>query len=57
MWSVGDPLLIRCAGGPSNSRLVHWPPPLEIADRGGLYVLQDVGTVEDWSYLWVPNEI
>lgn len=49
-------MLIGCAGGPSNSRLVRWPPPLEIPDRGGLYVLQDDGAVVDWCYVWVPHE-
>jgi hypothetical protein len=47
-------MLIACDGGPSNSRLIHWPAPLEIPERGGLYVLQDTGPVEEWTYLWVP---
>ena len=54
----GERMLIGCVGGgPSQSRLVHHPPPLEIAERGGLYVLQDDGPPESWTYLWVPNEL
>ncbi len=56
MLRPGDRMLVGCDGGPSNGRLVRWPPPLEITERGGLYVLHDAGAVEDWYYLWVPNE-
>lgn len=56
MPEPGERMLIGCDGGPSNSRLVQWPPPLEIAERGGMYVLQDVGPVEEWHYLWIPSE-
>jgi hypothetical protein len=51
----GDRMLLRCDGGPSSSRLVTFPPPLEIQERSGLYVLQDDGPVEDWSYMFVPH--
>ena len=51
----GERFLIACEGGPSQSRLVHWPFPLEIAEHGGLYVLRDEGPVSDWSYVWVVN--
>ena len=51
----GERFLIACEGGPSQSRLVRWPFPLEIVERGGLYVLCDVGPVSDWSYVWVAN--
>lgn len=54
MPEPGERMLLPCDGGPSMSRLVHWPAPLEIAERGGLYVLQDDGPVEEWRYLWVP---
>jgi hypothetical protein len=53
----GDRYLISCEGGPSRSRLVHWPFPLEIVERGGLYVLRDVGPVDEWAYVWVPSSI
>jgi hypothetical protein len=54
---VSDRLLIGCDGGPSQSRLVHEPAPLEIVERGGTYVLQDDGVdPSGWRYLWVPNE-
>jgi len=48
-------MLIACEGGPSKGRLVHHPPPLEIVERGGLYVLVDDGPVETWRYLFVPS--
>ena len=53
----GERMLIGCIGGPTNGRLVYAPAPLEIPERGGIYVLQDEGPVEDWRYLWVPNEL
>lgn len=55
MPEAGDRMLIGCDGGPSNSRLVHYPPPLEIQERGGLYVLQDDGPPESWRYLWITD--
>lgn len=51
----GDRILIACEGGPSTSRLVHHPPPIEIPERGGLYVLVDDGPPGDWRYHWVPE--
>jgi hypothetical protein len=53
----GDRMFIRCHGGPSISRLEVFPPPLEIEERGGLYVLQDDGPPEQWSYLFVASQI
>jgi hypothetical protein len=49
-------MFIRCDGGPSRSRLERYPPALEIEERGGMYVLQDDGPPDQWSYLFVPNE-
>ena len=37
----GDRMLIPCSGGPSMSRLVRFPPPVEIEETGGVYVLVD----------------
>lgn len=51
----GEPLLIRCAGGPSISRFETFPPPLEIHERGGVYVLDDDGPVYRWRYQFVPR--
>jgi hypothetical protein len=52
----GERFLIGCDGGPSQSRLVHWPVPLEIRERGGLYVLEDDGDdPAAWRYRWVPD--
>ena len=55
MPEPGERLLLGCEGGPSQSRLVHWPPPLEIAERGGMYVLEDDGPPESWRYVFVPD--
>ncbi len=51
----GERLLIPCEGGPGRSRLVLAPPPVELAERGGTYVLVDVGPPHDWRYAWVPD--
>jgi hypothetical protein len=49
-------MLIACEGGPSRSRLVRYPPPLEIEERGGVYVLVDDGPPERWRYQFVRAE-
>jgi hypothetical protein len=36
--------------------LEHYPPRLEIAKRGGTYVLVDEGEPYEWLYLFVPND-
>lgn len=51
----GERFLIGCEGGPSQSRLVRWPVPLEIPDRGGVYALRDDGPIHDWTYVWIPT--
>ena len=51
----GDRMFIRCEGGPSISRLEVFPPLLEVAERGGTYVLVDDGPPADWRYLFVPH--
>jgi hypothetical protein len=53
----GERMLIRCVGGPSTSRLVRYPPPLEIDERDGLYVLVDDGPPEQWRYDFVPHQL
>ena len=50
---VGDRMLIPCDGGPCTSRLVLFPPPLEIEERDGVYVLVDDGSPESWRYDFV----
>ena len=50
---MGDQMLIRCVGGPSISRMEAFPPPLEVVERGGLYVLDDDGPVYAWTYHFV----
>lgn len=51
----GDRLFVPGhGGGPCTSRLVTYPPPIEILDGGGIYVLNDDGTQDDWHF-WVPT--
>jgi hypothetical protein len=52
----GDRMFISCEGGPSVSRVERFPPPLEIEERGGMYVLVDDGPFEEWRYVFVPHE-
>jgi hypothetical protein len=52
----GARMLLPCDGGPSISRLVTFPPPLEIVERDGVYVLVDDGPAAEWSYTFVPHE-
>ncbi len=52
---AGDRLFVRCEGGPCLSRLVSFPPPLEIEERGGMYVLDDDGSQAEWRYFFVPS--
>jgi len=37
------------------SRLVRFPPPLEIEESEGMYVLVDDGPPERWRYDFVPG--
>ena len=50
----GERMLIPCVGGPSISRLVRFPPPLEIEEPDGTYVLVDDGPPQHWRYDFVP---
>lgn len=52
----GDRMYIECIGGPCWSRLESFPPRLEVAERGGTYVLQDEGPRDAWRYNFVPTE-
>jgi hypothetical protein len=52
----GDRLFIACDGGPCTSRLERFPPRLEIAEKDGLYVLDDDGRRDRWRYVFVPHE-
>ncbi len=52
---MGDQMLIRCVDGPSISRLETFPPPLEVEEPGGVYVLDDDGPAYAWRYLFVPK--
>jgi hypothetical protein len=54
---VGDRLFIACEGGPCTSRLETFPPRLEIEERDGAYVLDDVGPRPGWRYLFVPRAL
>ena len=48
-------MLVRCEGGPSTSRLVRYPPPVEIEETAGVYVLVDDGPPHQWWYDFVPH--
>ncbi|MCU1418347.1 MAG: hypothetical protein JWP32_2521 [Schumannella sp.] len=52
---TGDRMLIWCEGGPSLGRAVHFPPPLEVAVEGGMYVLVDEGPPHSWHYEFVSE--
>lgn len=56
MFEPGERMLLWCDRGPSASRLVRFPPPVEITERVGTYVLVDDGPPERWWYLFVPYE-
>ena len=51
----GERMLIPCDGGPSTSRLERFPPPLEVEERTGTYVLVDDGEPAEWRYLFVAR--
>jgi hypothetical protein len=53
----GDRMFIACDGGPSISRLEKFPPPLEIEEHHGVYVLHDDGPPEQWRYEFVPHTV
>jgi hypothetical protein len=53
----GDRMLLRCEGGPSIGRATTYPPPLEIAVDGGVYVLVDDGPVETWHYSFIEEPL
>lgn len=53
---AGERMLIRCEGGPSISRLELYPPPLEVDEHEGTYVLVDDGPVAAWLYAFVPRQ-
>ena len=50
-----DRMLIWCDGGPSTCRAETYPPPLELAADGGVYVLVDDGPPEHWQYRFVST--
>ncbi|QYG94152.1 hypothetical protein HC251_18020 [Iamia sp. SCSIO 61187] len=52
----GDRLGVPCHGGPCQSRLEVYPPRLEIAEKGGTYVLIDIGPRAAWHYQFVPAD-
>lgn len=52
---VGERMLLWCEGGPSIGRATTYPPPLEIAVDGGMYVLVDDGPAEQWRYRFIDE--
>lgn len=57
MLEPGDRMFVRCEGGPSTSRAEVFPPPVEVIERDGIYVLVDDGPPEQWWYQFVPNTL
>ena len=53
---AGERRFVACSGGPSRSRRERFLPPLEAVERSGVYVVVDDGAVEDWYYLFIPND-
>lgn len=53
--SLENGCLIPCRRGPSTGRLVTYPPPFEIDEGDGTYVLVDDGPPERWVYEFVPR--
>jgi hypothetical protein len=51
----GDRFFIPCVGGPSTTRLEHFPPRLELDEKDGMYILDDEGPRDDWRYIFVPR--
>ena len=49
-------MLLWCRGGPSICRATTYPPPFEISVEGGMYVLVDEGSVDEWHYSFVQTE-
>ena len=51
----GERFFIPCEGGPSMSRLTTCPPPFEVEESEGMYVLVDDGPIEQWYYVFEPR--
>jgi hypothetical protein len=52
----GDRFFVACEGGPSTSRVETFPPQLEVAEQGGIYVLEDDGPRDAWRYVFIPAD-
>jgi hypothetical protein len=52
---AGQQFLIRCVDGPWRVRLETFPPRLEIEVPGGVYILEDDGSIHRWTYRLVPR--
>ena len=50
---AGELVLIRCLDGPRRAMFETFPPRLEIPHHGGVYVLEDDGPVDRWTYRFV----
>jgi hypothetical protein len=49
----GERMLIPCEGGPCRSRLVRYPPPLEVDEPSGVYVLAEGRSLDEPEYRYV----
>lgn len=54
--NAGDELMLWCVGGRASIRRVTFPPPAEIHEDRGLYVLVDDDPEPvNWFYEFVPD--
>ena len=52
----GDRMVLWCEGGPAMVPATTYPPPLELAASGGMYVLVDDGPPEQWRYAFLADD-
>ena len=52
---TGERMLLWCSGRCGHGRGRRFPPPIELAADGGIYVLVDDGPAEDWRYEFVQR--
>lgn len=47
--------MIWCDGGPATLKRQMYPPPVEISEDGGIYVLHDEGPPTNWRYVFMAS--
>ena len=53
----GEPMMIRCEGGPTAWRTAIFPPAGELPVHDGIYVLVDDGSPELWWYQFISEAV